>query len=427
MKGRTRRPWRVFLFSRKIVIFAIGNYFPRTPRYFSTMQQSSSPVRVAAIDVFRAATMLLMLFVNDMAGLPGIPHWLEHASAREDMLGFSDTIFPAFLFIMGVSIPFAVRARLRKGDRLPGVALHIVLRTVALVVMGLYTVNYESADGGAMLTGRAWFAILMVVAFFLVWAVYPRTELKWKRALFAAMRCAGIGVLVFLYCIYAGRNGTDFGTRWWGILGLIGWTYLFSAAVYLVVRDRVLWNFVAWGLVVAWCILNSAGVVGNPIPGAMTHNALGVSGLLLSSLMTRYASPQKPWRFFAWLAAGAAVMAAGGWAAHQFWIVSKIQATPTWLLWNLAIFLPLFGLVYWLTETRGKAGWFRAIAPAGTVTLTCYVIPYAWYGVQSLLGLSRPGFLASGLWGLAGSMIFAFLVVCLAGLLNKYLKIRLKI
>ncbi len=387
----------------------------------------SNPTRVAAIDVFRALTMLLMLFVNDMAGLPGIPHRLEHASAGEDMMGFSDTIFPAFLFIMGVSIPLAVRARFRKGERTAGVALHIVLRSVALIVMGLYTVNYESSDGGAMFIGRAWFAILMTVAFFLVWAVYPRTELRWKRALFTAMRCAGIGILVFLYCIYAGRGGSDFGTRWWGILGLIGWTYLFSAAVYLVVRDRVVWNFAAWGLVVAWCVLNSAGVVGNPIPGAMAQHALGVSGLLVSSLMTSYARPDKPWRFFAWLAALAAAMAAAGAAAHGFWIVSKLQATPTWLFWCLAMFLPLFGLIYWLTETHGKAGWFRAIAPAGTVTLTCYVIPYAWYGVQSLQGITRPGFFASGVWGLAGSTIFAFAVVWLAGLLNKYLKVRLKI
>lgn len=383
--------------------------------------------RVAAIDVFRAITMLLMLFVNDMAGLSGIPHRLEHAAANEDMMGFSDTIFPAFLFIMGVSLPFAVRARFKKGERTAGVALHIALRTVALLVMGLFTVNYESMDGGATLVGRAWFAVIMTVAFFLVWAVYPRTEARSKRLIFASLRAIGIGALAFLYCIYAGSNGSEFGTRWWGILGLIGWTYLFSAAVYLIVRDRVSWNLVAWAIVVAWCVLDSAGITGNPIPGAMAQHALGVSGLLVSSLMTKYASPQRPWRFFALLAAGAAAMAVAGWAAHGYWIVSKIQATPTWMFWCLAMFLPWLGIAYLLTETLGKARWFRVIAPAGTVTLTCYVIPYAWYGVESLLGVSTPGFMTSGVWGLAGSMIFAFAVVILAGLMNGYLKIRLKV
>ncbi len=391
------------------------------------MMQTTSPVRVAAIDVFRAITMLMMLFVNDMASLTNIPHWLEHAGRGEDMLGFSDTIFPAFLFIMGMSIPFAIRARQRKGDKLPQILLHVGMRTLALVVMGLYTVNYDAMDGEAMIIGRSWFAVIMTAAFFLVWAVYPRGASRGRKVLFAAMRCVGVGVLVFLFCIYVGQRGSEFGTRWWGILGLIGWTYLVSAVVWLVVRDRVWWNLVAWLFFVAWCVLNAAGVVGDPLPGGVTHHALGVSGLLVSSIMTRWAEPSKPWKFFGLLAAGAAVTAVAGWVAHEYWIVSKLQATPTWLLWCLALFLVWFGLIYWLTETLGKAGWLRVIAPAGTVTLTCYVIPYVWYGVRSLIGVSRPEIMESGGWGLAGSMIFAFLVVWLAGAMNKYLKVRLKI
>ena len=53
--------------------------------------------RVASIDIIRALTMLTMLFVNDFAGMSGLPHWLHHAAMDEDMLGFSDLVFPAFL------------------------------------------------------------------------------------------------------------------------------------------------------------------------------------------------------------------------------------------------------------------------------------------------------------------------------------------
>ncbi len=49
--------------------------------------------RIAAVDVFRALTMFLMLFVNDIPGLKNVPHWLMHARMDEDMMGFSDTIF----------------------------------------------------------------------------------------------------------------------------------------------------------------------------------------------------------------------------------------------------------------------------------------------------------------------------------------------
>ena len=43
--------------------------------------------RIATIDVMRAIIMLLMLFVNDIPGVDGLPHWLGHAETEEDMLG----------------------------------------------------------------------------------------------------------------------------------------------------------------------------------------------------------------------------------------------------------------------------------------------------------------------------------------------------
>ena len=56
--------------------------------------------RILSIDVFRSVTMVLMIWVNDFWTLSSIPKWLKHASADEDYLGFSDVIFPWFLFAM---------------------------------------------------------------------------------------------------------------------------------------------------------------------------------------------------------------------------------------------------------------------------------------------------------------------------------------
>lgn len=134
--------------------------------------------RIAAVDVFRALTMLLMLFVNDIPGLRNVPHWLMHAEADEDMLGFSDTIFPAFLFCMGMSVSFAIQNRYRKGDTTQQVIAHIFWRTVALVTMGLFSLNSGGIEGGI---SHQWFSILMVIGFFLVWGVYPKAE-KTKKS-----------------------------------------------------------------------------------------------------------------------------------------------------------------------------------------------------------------------------------------------------
>ncbi len=55
-----------------------------------------------------------MIFVNDLWSLTHVPRWLLHTAAEEDGMGLSDVVFPAFLFIVGLSIPHALKARLEK-------------------------------------------------------------------------------------------------------------------------------------------------------------------------------------------------------------------------------------------------------------------------------------------------------------------------
>src|SRR5215216_3023200 len=78
--------------------------------------KSTPLIRVASIDIVRALTMVLMIFVNDLGSLKNIPTWLEHVKPGVDGIGLADVVFPAFLFIVGLSLPFAVDSRRKKGD-----------------------------------------------------------------------------------------------------------------------------------------------------------------------------------------------------------------------------------------------------------------------------------------------------------------------
>ena len=64
------------------------------------------PSRIMSIDIMRGLTLFLMLFVNDLYE-PGVPYWLVHTKADVDGMGLADWVFPGFLFMVGMSVPYA--------------------------------------------------------------------------------------------------------------------------------------------------------------------------------------------------------------------------------------------------------------------------------------------------------------------------------
>ena len=391
------------------------------------MNTPAKSVRIQSLDVFRALTMLLMLWVNEYAGVKDLPHWMYHAAAQEDMMGFSDIIFPAFLFAMGMAVPFAVQNRLKKGDSLLQVSLHILLRTVALVVMGLFTVNKGAYDPVVSGIPSAWYSLLMVAGFFLVWNLYPKVS-DARRYLFAGMKIAGIALLVYLLVIFVPKEGQSFGTKWWGILGLIGWSYLGTSLIYLATRSNLRKAIAAFLLLTACCLLTFAGVFRGTwaeyIPSQPVLYTLSVAGMLAAILLQQYG--RRPGSFYGVMVAIGVVMALCGWVAHHWWIISKIQATPTWLFYCCAMFFPAVALLHYLCDVKGKAHWFAIIKPAGTLTLTCYMVPYLTGNLMRLLELHWPSFTYSGGAGLVRCALYSLAAIWIAWLLSK-IQIRLKI
>jgi len=382
--------------------------------------------RIFSIDVFRAITMLLMIFVNDLWSLTGVPLWLEHAQADQDFLGFSDIVFPCFLFIVGMSIPYAMRNRLANGESYPQVLLHILLRSLALLVMGVFTVNINHLNVEASGLSREWFQILMVTGFFLVWNVYPKTE-DWKKYLFIGLQVAGVILLILLFFFFkGGKDGTGLMTpQWWGILGLIGWTYLISAPIYLFARKSPALLLLFWLLFTLLNIADHAKWFHTPIPGGGAFQGFAFAGMAASLLTDRANSVEKRRKLpLLYIGIGIALMLIG-FALRNFFIISKIQATPTWVFLCNAIAFGFFALIYFVVDLKGKGKWFNLIKPAGTSTLTCYLIPYVYYSVATF-AFTLPLFLKTGVVGLLKSFVYAMIIIGITALLGK-MKIKLKI
>lgn len=386
--------------------------------------------RIASIDVFRAITMLLMIFVNDFWTLTGIPDWLQHSEAHVDFLGFSDIIFPCFLFIVGMSIPFATKARLGKGDNNLQIIKHIVLRSVALLIMGLFTVNIPEINEEATGMSQVTFQISAVVAFFLIWNVYPKSEGS-KKYLFIALQVIGVVILLFLAYKFRGGEKAEIMTpQWWGILGLIGWTYLTCAILYLFLyRNNNL-------LIAAWVFFNLLCIAGHanwlsaiwtsgPHDWILANGAFSAftfTGILATLLLERFYTATDKVKLVYIYAGLGLLMLVIGLFLRNFFIISKIYATPTWVFICCGIAFITYAFIYWLVDLQHKAHCFSFIKPAGTSTLTCYLIPYVVYFIP----LSLPVGLTFGFVGLIKSMIFSLVVIGITALLGK-IGIKLKI
>lgn len=384
--------------------------------------------RVSTIDVLRSITMFFMLFVNDIPGLKGVPQWLFHAAGDEDMLGFSDIIFPCFLFCVGMSVPLALESRFKKGDTVLQILTHILVRTFSLVVMGLFTLNCVSH--GVLSTSM--FMLLMSIGFIMTWIEGP--VFSARRTMYAAIRGAGALILAALL-VYADVSGSPFHTGWWGILGLIGWTYLVVSVVYLFTRKSLKANVVVALAAILLCVLNNTNIIPQEyfsrcillpfIPGGWTHHALAFCGVVSTQLILKYAK-DKPYNLIGLFASFANLSVVLGVICHRFWIVSKIYATPTWLFFCLGIFFCLLIVIFWLTDIKGKSQWFNFLKPAGTATLTCYIVPYVWYALKGLFGLTLPDGVYYGITGILVSLLFSYIVIWIVGFFLKW-GVKLKI
>jgi predicted acyltransferase len=117
----------------------------------------------------------------------------------------------------------------------------------------------------------------------------------------------------------------------------------------------------------------------------------------------------------------APVLAGSGVLLRPLGGIAKLGDTPSWILICTAISIASFGVLAYVVDLKGKDKWYSFIRPAGTSTLTCYLLSYIHYCIFRMLPESwrLPLVLRSGDIGLIKSAVFALLIVWLTGLLEK--------
>lgn len=388
--------------------------------------------RVSTIDILRALTMVLMIFVNDLWSLTNIPAWLGHVDSGVDGIGLADVVFPAFLFIVGLSIPYAIESRRKKVDRDADLVKHVLWRTLALLVMGVFLVNGETFNASATGMPRYLWNPICCLCFILIWNTYPE---KVNRIIVYSLRGIAIATLIVFAVVF--RGGPDdairsFGPQWWGILGLIGWAYLVSGLTAVFARNNFYVILGAWVFLSILSMVSHAGLMPGAfsfIPGAIrggTLVGLTMGGVLTSLIFRHYRKLDDNKTMTVVLLAFAAVLIGLSMVTRPYWGLAKLGATPAWLFLCSAFTILAFVAIYWVADVKRKEHWFNFVKPAGIATLLCYLIPYFAYFTTRALGVRLPDFMLSGGVGLLKSFLFALLCVWItAGLIRMGVRMKL--
>ncbi|MBV8254851.1 MAG: DUF5009 domain-containing protein [Chitinophaga sp.] len=387
--------------------------------------------RILSIDAFRGITILVMIFVNNVAGVSGIPHWMEHAHADEDAMTFVDVVFPAFLFIVGMSIPFAINSRLAKGDSFWQLQWHIIWRTLGLLVLGLFMVNTSRLNPAATGMPMALWSLLFYIAVILTWNVY-RFKQAWIAWCFKGL---GIALLLYLGWIYRGGKAGDhyLEPQWWGILGLIGWAYLYACIIYQLVKGVSGGIFLMIAVCIAYYAISQqafirdseydwiGGQAGNAI-----HTAIVLCGLLLSLFYFDEDLDLRGSKLISRVSGFFIILSITSACLRPQYKISKINATPSWALNSAAICVVVFSILYYIIDVKQINKWTTFFRPAGSNPLLTYILPNIVYFLLIYLGIQLPAMLDQGVTGILWSACYAILMLFLVKGLNK-LHIRLQL
>jgi heparan-alpha-glucosaminide N-acetyltransferase len=169
------------------------------------LAETAAPAqRNVAVDAYRGLVMLLMMgevlqFAHVARSFPGNPVWqfLGYQQSHVEWAGMSlhDTIQPGFTFLAGVSLPYSLASRRRKGEPFPRMLLHSLWRSLILIALGIFLrstagpITYFTFEDTLTQIGLGYtFAFLLafvrprwqwislaaiLFSYWLAWALYP--------------------------------------------------------------------------------------------------------------------------------------------------------------------------------------------------------------------------------------------------------------
>ncbi len=323
--------------------------------------------RLLSLDVARGITIAFMIMVNNNGGR-GAWSFMKHAAWNG--LTATDLVFPTFVFVVGVSVVFAIEARLARGATRGQLARRAMQRAVILFLLGIVVNSFPFF---ALEHIRFYGVLQRIAVCYLVVSLFYLWERRvWPIA--AALAAALVGYWVLLRWVPvpgAGLPGRDIPfmdvqqnlVSW--LDRLVSPHHLYLDAPDHNVRDPE-------GL------LSDLPAIGTALMGVLT-------GIWLR---TRRSIPVKT----AGLAAAAIVSLALGYLWAVWFPLNKNMWTSSYVLVAGGYSLALVTLTYWAVEQKGwRSGWTWLWLVFGSNAIAAYMFSELLPGVLSNVHFTAGG------------------------------------
>ena len=305
---------------------------------------AASP-RLVSLDAYRGLIMLTLLCGGIFHSLAGRPllGWLalhnEHVAWEGTV--YWDLIQPAFMFMVGVAMPFAFAARARRGDTWARQAQHAVRRAALLVVIG---VLLDHVGAGRVQIG--FIRVLQQIAFGYLGAFLVLGRPVWAQALTVLLILVGYQLL-WMFNPWNGPGGP------WAQ----GNQNIGSAFDFWLLGRHYSYFYVGMNAIPSTATIILGVMAGQHVAASRdvgrTARDLALAGLI-------------------GIAAG---LALGMW----FPVVKRIW-TPSFTVYSAGWTTLMLAAFYWAVEVRGWRRWTFPLVVVGTNSIAAYVIGNAFGG-----------------------------------------------
>ena len=313
--------------------------------------------RLLSLDVARGITIAFMIMVNNNGG-SGAWGFMNHADWNG--LTATDLVFPTFVFVMGISVVFAIEGRLARGATRAQIVRHTVQRAVILCLLGIVVNSFPFFE----LEHMRFYGVLqrIAVCYVAVSLLYLWKPRAWPIVAALVIALAGYWVLLrWVPVPGAGMPGRD--VPFMDVRqNLVSWL------------DRQLFPYHLYRDPPAHNVRDPEGLLSD-LPAIGTALMGTLTGLWLRTRRSHAAKVRE----LAW--AAAASLALGYlWA---FWFpLNKNLWTSSYVLVAGGYSLALVALVYWAVEQKGwRTGWTWVWLVFGSNAIAAYMFSELLPGV----------------------------------------------